>query len=52
MDTIWKSVKVKPNFKRVAIVVKGLGFDEGALDMINKGFASEVSFHSALMPKQ
>lgn len=39
-----KSVKVKPNFKRVAIVVKGLGFDEGALDMINKGFASEVSF--------
>ncbi|MFR8204996.1 MAG: hypothetical protein ACLU99_00675 [Alphaproteobacteria bacterium] len=25
-----KSVKVKPNFKRVAIVVKGLGFDEGA----------------------
>ena len=39
-----KSVKVKPNFKRVAIVIKGLGFDEGALDMINKGFASEVSF--------
>ena len=39
-----KSVKVKPNFQRVAIVIKGLRFDEGALDMINKGFASEVSF--------
>ena len=38
-----KSVKVQPNFKKVAIVIKGLGFDKVSLDKIIKSFASEVS---------
>lgn len=38
-----KSVKVQPNFKKVAVVIKGLGFDSTSLDKIIKGFASEVS---------
>lgn len=38
-----KSIRVQPMFKRVAVVIKGLGFDSMALDKINKGTASEVS---------
>ena len=39
-----ESVNTLPNFKKVAIVVKGLGFDPLSLEKISKGLASEVSF--------
>lgn len=39
-----ESVSTLPNFKKVAIVIKGLGFDPLSLDKVAKGLASEVSF--------
>ncbi|MBE6451919.1 MAG: hypothetical protein E7012_00305 [Alphaproteobacteria bacterium] len=38
-----KSVNIKPNFKKVAIVIKGLGLDAVSLDKIVKGLDSEIS---------
>lgn len=38
-----KPVKVAPNFKKVAVVIKTVGFDDAALDYINKAFPSEIS---------
>lgn len=38
-----KVVKVQPNFKRVAIVIKGMGFDDFSLDQISKGMPSEIA---------
>lgn len=38
-----KSVTVQPNFKKVAVIIKGLGFDTTSLDKIIKSFDSEVS---------
>lgn len=38
------TVKVMPNFKKVAIVIKGMGFDPLSLDKVSKAFNSEVSF--------
>jgi len=37
-------VKVLPTFKKVAIVIKGMGFDDLSLQQISKGLPSEVSF--------
>ncbi len=39
-----KNVKVLPTFKKVAIVIKGMGFDNQSLQQISKGLPSEVSF--------
>ena len=39
-----KVVDVLPNFKKVAIVIKGLGFDPASLDKISNALNSEVSF--------
>lgn len=38
-----KSVNVQPNFKKVAVIIKGLGFDILSLEKIVKSFDSEVS---------
>ena len=38
-----ESVNILPNFKKVALVVKGLGFDPLSLDKVAKGLNSEVS---------
>ena len=38
-----KSVETKPNFKKVAVIIKGLGFDPISLEKISKSFDSEVS---------
>ena len=38
-----ESVNVLPNFKKVALVIKGLGLDALSLDKVAKGLASEVS---------
>lgn len=43
-----KMVKVAPNFRRVAIVIKNVGFDDAAVDFVNKDFPSEISI--ALTP--
>lgn len=46
------AVKVSPEFKKVAIVIKGMGFDETALDKLSKGLYSEISFsYSPYAPK-
>lgn len=37
------SVEVQPNFKKVAVVIAGLGFDPNSVDKIAKAFDSEVS---------
>ena len=37
-------VDVLPNFKKVAVVIKSVGFDPLSLDKISKAFNSEVSF--------
>ncbi len=42
-ETYGNSVNVQPNFKKVAIIIKGLGFDALSLDKIVKSFDSEVS---------
>lgn len=39
-----KVVDVLPNFKKVAIIIKGVGFDPLSLRKISKAFNSEVSF--------
>ena len=39
-----KNVEILPTFKKVAVVFKEMGFNPDAADLINKGFASEVSF--------
>ena len=39
-----KQVKILPNFKKVAIIIKNLGLNEMELDFINNGFPSEVSY--------
>lgn len=38
-----KSVETQPNFKKVALIIKGLGLDPLSMDKVAKGFASEVS---------
>ena len=38
-----KSVNIQPNFKKVAIVIAGLGFDPNAINKISDAFDSEVS---------
>lgn len=38
-----KSVHVQPNFKKIAIVVSGLGFDSAAVNKIATAFDSEIS---------
>lgn len=38
-----ESVYVLPNFKKVAVIIKGLGFDPLSLDKVIKGVDSEVS---------
>ena len=38
-----KSVEIKPNFKKVAVIIKGLGFDPSSLEKIAKSLDSEVS---------
>lgn len=38
------AVDVLPNFKKVAIIIKGMGFDPLSLDKVSKAFNSEVSF--------
>ncbi len=42
-DEYGKSVEIQPNFKKVALIIKGLGFDPLSMDKVVKGFASEVS---------
>ena len=37
------TVSVQPNFKKVAIVIAGLGFDQNAINKIAEAFDSEVS---------
>ncbi len=37
------SVAVQPTFKKVALVIKGLGYDPQSMDKIARGFDSEVS---------
>ena len=39
-----KVVDVLPNFKKVAIIIKGVGFDPLSLRKISRAFNSEVSF--------
>lgn len=39
-----KSVEIEPKFKKVALVIKGMGFDETALDKLSKGLDSEIAF--------
>jgi len=39
-----KRVKVLPTFKKVAVVIKGMGFDDLSLQQISKGLPSEISF--------
>ncbi len=38
-----ESVSTLPNFKKVALIIKGLGFDPLSLDKVAKGLNSEVS---------
>lgn len=38
-----KAVTVQPNFKKIAIVISGLGFDGAAINKISDTFDSEVS---------
>ncbi len=38
-----KSVEIQPNFKKVALIIKGLGLDPLSMDKIAKGLDSEVS---------
>lgn len=42
-ETYGNSVDVQPNFKKVAIVIKGLGLDALSLEKIVKSFDSEIS---------
>ena len=37
------SVKIQPNFKKVALVISGLGFDPNAVNKIAEAFDSELS---------
>ena len=39
-----KAVSTQPNFKKIAIVVSGLGFDINAINKIATAFDSEISF--------
>lgn len=39
-----KVVDVLPNFKKVAVIIKGMGFDPLSLDKVSKAMNSEVSF--------
>lgn len=38
-----RSVKIQPNFKKVALVIAGLGFDANAVNKIAEAFDSETS---------
>lgn len=38
-----KAVNTQPNFKKIAIVISGLGFDNAAIDKIADAFDSEIS---------
>ena len=39
-----KNVEIQPNFKQVALIIKGLGLDKLSLEKIAKGLDSEISF--------